>query len=298
MTDPKPHKPKHRFATKACLLLVLLGGLRGVCGGQTTASIPTLGDIALLVESGNASDEVVASSIALRLESLRGKQDNQSNTEKAQLVRIAATIPREMGGESRSAALASRARALAKVSGVEAPANLEGASLLYVAAGIAAMAINQERLVGYAADPANSPAVRLVVLEAVLSQPQILPGIRERLLGITGDDWSFVDPNDAAPAPNAGTLVYPLRNIAALILHKLDAQEAAAQQTATPSEHHSDPEHSTQTLEPAPVGNAPQSLTEEPLAAEHHQSLSLLASVAVVSMAAMGLFWILRKRRK
>lgn len=298
MTDFKPHKPQHRFATKACLLLVLLGGLQEVCSGQTTPSIPTLGDIALLVESGNASDEAVASNVSLRLESLRGKQDNQSNTEKGQLVRIAATIPREIGGESRSAALASRARALAQASGGEAPANLDGASLLYVAAGIAGMAVNQERLVEYAADPVNPPAVRLVVLEAVRSQPRILPGIRDKLLRITDDGWSFVDPNDAEPAHNSGTLVYPLRNIAVVMLRKLDAQEAAAQQTATPSQHHADPEHSTQTFEPTPTNNTAQNLSAEPLTAEHHQSFSLVASVAVMSMAAIVLFWILRKRRK
>lgn len=264
------------------------------CHAQVFNNLRDLSEIASAAQSNAVADETLIRAIARRLDDLVGKLDNSSINEKAQLIRVAATIPITPDDADKEAATIRRRVTLERFVTAEFGPDLDGSVLLHLAAGITGSPLDQKKLMTFARGESVPSGLRLVALEAVFNQPQITKEILSDLTALSKDEWHFVDPVDIGPRDEK--IIYPIRDMAVKIVQKLDAtfnqsttnsnasQQSAAEQPKRPSLVQ------TPATKKEPEANSAPTQTEAPT------SSTPLSIIVVLIVAAIGLLWLLFKR--
>ena len=296
--------PKIKLSCRALVVATAFIHCTLCCHAQTVTNMRNLQDIAAAAQSYTVTDEALIAAIAQRLDDLAGKSDNSAVTEKAQLIRIAASVPMNLDQAAEEAAIKGRTAVLEKFVDVEVNSNLDGSDLLHLASGIIGLPLDQKSLVAFARADSVPNGLRLVALEALFHQPQITLDIRSDLAALTKDEWHFVDPVDVGP--RTGELVFPVRGMALKVLDKLDS----SRRDHTGQAKTQQPQHRN-ALEPKGWETKNTSSTLKPSAAEKDVSPSPTSTqseepasstpwsiLVVLIVAAIGLLWLLLKNRK
>ncbi|GAA5120761.1 hypothetical protein GCM10023212_14870 [Luteolibacter yonseiensis] len=178
-----------------------------------------LREVADMAERRSPDDDEVVRHVARLLDLLVGKTETLDVHNKGVLIGLAVFVYPNLSPEEVDAAREKRRKVLESHAAVAFRQNMDGRELLYFAAGVLGVPIDQVGMMAYARNSANPLPLRLRALDAILGQKSILPGLEPDLAALGLDDINFSA--DGCIGPRTGKRVYPIRKASAEVLKKL-----------------------------------------------------------------------------
>lgn len=268
------------------VIAILFALLCTKCLAQDADHLTEVRRILATIESQTVSDKDVVQMIGKRLDVLSGATDPGSVREKAKLIRLSVFVPHSPDAAVLKMAEDERRRALGAYSNASFNLDMDGRELLYLGAGMMGLQVSQKEVINFAKIKSNPVELRLLALESVLAQSNIQYELTADLDALSNDDFHYDQVSDVGSPERKTT--YPIRDVAEILLKKMHA--ASLGQPGDDGRRK--PKEPSASTSQAADGRSP-----PPTPSSKPSSFRPWSIAAVLIVTALGLLWLLLKRR-